>query len=125
TAGQKTCPKCGHGQWEDSGQVQTLLRMREVVATTWDRDSRSFDETEDREFKFYEKNVFVLKDDKDVTKAWFLDCEEVPFGFEYLQKVQLQEVNFGEKNGGGKSVRVAGRDRTARSFELCESCGKV
>jgi DEAD/DEAH box helicase domain-containing protein len=125
TAGQKTCPKCAHAQWEDSGQVQTLLRMREVVATTADWKSRSFDETDDREFKFYERNVFVLKDDKNVTKAWYLDCEEVPFGFEFFRKVELREVNFGEKNGGGKSVRIAGRDRTARSFELCESCGKV
>ena len=125
TAGQIACPKCGHQQWNDAGQVQTLLRMREVVATTWDRDSRSFDETDDREFKFYEKNVFVLKDDKHLTEAWFLDCEEVPFGFEFFRKVELREVNFGEKNGGGKSIRVAGRDRTTRSFELCESCGKV
>jgi DEAD/DEAH box helicase domain-containing protein len=125
TSGQKTCPKCGHGQWEDSGQVQTLLRMREVVATTPDWKSRSFDESDDREFRFYERNVFVLKDDKYVTEAWFLDYEEMPFGFEFFRKVELREVNFGERNGGGKGVRVAGRDRTARSFELCESCGKV
>jgi DEAD/DEAH box helicase domain-containing protein len=125
TAGQKSCPKCHHPQWEDDGQRQTLLRMREVVATTWDDKSRSFDEHDDREFKFYEKNVFVLKDDSNVLEAWFLDCEEVPFGFEFFRKVELREVNFGEKNDGGKSIRVAGRDRTARSFELCEACGKV
>jgi len=125
TGGQTSCPKCHHPQWEDDGQRQTLLRMREVVATTWDEKSRSFDEHDDREFKFYEKNVFVLKDDSNVTEAWFLDCEEVPFGFEFFQKVELREVNFGEKNGGGKSIRIAGRDRTTRSFELCEACGKV
>lgn len=105
------------------GQRHVLLRMREVVANTEDRASRSYDERDDREPKFYEKNVFVLK--KDVTEAWYLDCDESPFGFEFFRKITLREVNFGEKNGGGARVFVAGRERTARAFERCEACGKV
>jgi DEAD/DEAH box helicase domain-containing protein len=122
---QPGCPKCGHQLWSDEGQRHVLLRMREVVANTEDRASRSYDERDDREPKFYEKNVFVLKDDQDVTEAWYLDCDEAPFGFEFFRKITLREVNFGEKNGGGTRVFVAGRERTARAFELCEACGKV
>ena len=122
---QAACPKCHHPLWSDEGQRHVLLKMREVVATTSERNSRSFDENETREPKFYEKNVFVLKNDDDITEAWYLDCEEVPFGFEFFRKVTLREVNFGEANGGGKSIRVAGRDRTVRCFELCVACGKV
>jgi DEAD/DEAH box helicase domain-containing protein len=121
----KACPKCHSLGWEDKGQSVELLRMREVTATTWDKDSRSFDETDRRDPKFYEKNLFVLKDDNDVKEAWFLDCEELPFGFEFFSRITLREVNFGESGGGGRSIRVAGRDRTARSFELCDQCGKV
>ena len=122
---QQSCPKCGHLLWSDDGQRRTLLRMREVVATTEDKRSRSYDENEERDPKFYEKNMFVLKKDEDVTDAWFLDCEEVPFGFEFFRKITLREVNFGESNGGGTRIQVAGRERTARSFELCQACGKV
>src|ERR1017187_9121853 len=122
---QPACPKCGHTLWSDEGQRQTLLRMREVMANTEDRKSRSYDESDGREPKFYDKNMFVLKNDEDVTEAWYLDCDEVPFGFEFFRKITLREVNFGESNGGGARILVAGRERTARSFELCEACGKV
>ena len=122
---QPVCPKCGHTLWSDEGQRQTLLRMREVMANTEDRKSRSYDESDGREPKFYDKNMFVLKNDEDVTEAWYLDCDEVPFGFEFFRKITLREVNFGESNGGGARIQIAGRERTARSFELCEACGKV
>jgi DEAD/DEAH box helicase domain-containing protein len=81
---------------EDEGQRRVLLRMREVMATSEDRASRSFDESDGREPKFYDKNMFVLKSDEDVTEAWYLDCDEVPFGFEFFRKITLREVNFGE-----------------------------
>jgi DEAD/DEAH box helicase domain-containing protein len=122
---QPACPKCGHALWSDEGQRRVLLRMREVMANSEDRASRSFDESDGREPKFYDKNMFVLKSDEDVTEAWYLDCDEVPFGFEFFRKITLREVNFGEANGGGARIQVAGRERTARSFELCEACGKV
>jgi DEAD/DEAH box helicase domain-containing protein len=66
---QSSCPKCGHTMWHDEGQRRTLLRMREVMATTEDRASRSFDESDDREPHFYDENMFVLKSDEDRTAA--------------------------------------------------------
>ena len=122
---RKACPKCHHPLWSDDGQRQVLLKMREVVATTSDRDSRSFDESDERQPKFYEKNVFVLKNDEDVSEAWYIDSDDVPFGFEFFRKITLREVNFGEKESGGRGIKIAGRDRSARSFDLCEACGKV
>jgi DEAD/DEAH box helicase domain-containing protein len=122
---RSSCPKCGHTMWQDEGQRKTLLRMREVMANTEDRASRSFDESDDREPMFYDKNMFVLKDDADVAEAWHLDCEDVPFGFEFFRKITLREINFGPKNGSGSRIQVAGRERTAKSFELCEACGRV
>ncbi len=122
---QPVCPKCGHALWSDEGQRREMLRMREVVATTSDRESRSFDENDDRELQFYDQNLFVLKNDSDITAAWFIDSEEVPFGFEFFRKVHLIDVNFGEKGDSGSKIMVAGRERSARSFELCDRCGKV
>jgi DEAD/DEAH box helicase domain-containing protein len=122
---QVACPKCGHTLWSDEGQRRILLRMRQVIANMSDRDSRSFDDSDEREPKFYEQNMFVLKDDADITEAFFLDHEEVPFGFEFFRKLTLREVNFGEAGSGGAHLKVAGRERAARWFELYRACGKV
>ena len=126
---QSFLPQVQPPLWQDDGQRQdTACGCAQVMANTEDRASRSFDESDDREPKFYDKNMFVLKADEDVTEAWFLDCEEVPFGFEFFRKITLREVNFGEANGGGARIQVAGRERTARSFELCElaaGCGAM
>jgi len=45
--------------------------------------------------------MFVVKEDADITEAYFIDREEVPFGFEFFRKVTLREVNFGEKLASG------------------------
>jgi DEAD/DEAH box helicase domain-containing protein len=62
-----------------------MLRMRQVVSTSLERESRSHDESDDREPQFYQKNMFVLADERDITVAYFIDREEVPFGFEFFR----------------------------------------
>ncbi|MGA7414361.1 MAG: DUF1998 domain-containing protein, partial [Bryobacteraceae bacterium] len=59
------------------------------------------------------------------TEAYFIDREEVPFGFEFFRKMTLREVNFGEKMAGGPQLTIAGRPFVDRPFELCGACGKV
>ncbi|MGD0128851.1 MAG: DEAD/DEAH box helicase [Terriglobia bacterium] len=120
-----SCPACGSALWADDGQRRNMLRMRQVVSTAADRDSRSFDESDEREPQFYQKNMFVVKDDGDITDAYFIDQEEVPFGFEFFRKITLREVNFVEKAAGGPQLRIAGREVADRPFELCGACGKV
>jgi DEAD/DEAH box helicase domain-containing protein len=122
---QTACPKCGHTLWSDDGQRKVLLRMRQVIANTSDRESRSLDDDDQREPKFYEKNMFVLTDGEEITQAFFLDHEELPFGFEFFRKLTLREVNLGELGAGGARMMIAGRERSARSFELCQACGKI
>jgi DEAD/DEAH box helicase domain-containing protein len=95
-----------------------MLRMRQVISTMTDRESRSFDESDDREPLFYQKNMFVIRDDNEIRDAYFLDNEEVPFGFEFFRKLTLREVNFGEKSGGSGKMRIAGRDWMDRPFPL-------
>lgn len=119
------CPQCGNPLWADEGQRSTMLRMKQVISTDSEQNSRSYDETEDREPQFYQKNMFVVKEDSDITEAYFIDNEEVPFGFEFFRKITLREVNFGEKAAGGAYRTIAGRSIVDHPFELCSSCGKV
>jgi DEAD/DEAH box helicase domain-containing protein len=120
-----SCPQCGSALWVDEGQRRNMLRMRQVISTASEQDSRSYDESDDREPQFYQKNMFVVKKDTDITEAYFIDREEVPFGFEFFRKITLREVNFGEKTAGGPQLMIAGRQVIDRPFELCGACGKV
>ena len=120
-----SCPQCGSPLWADEGQRRNMLRMRQVISTQSEQESRSYDESDDREPQFYQKNMFVVKDDADVSEAYFIDREEVPFGFEFFRKITLREVNFGEKMAGGPQLTIAGRPVVDRPFELCGACGKV
>jgi DEAD/DEAH box helicase domain-containing protein len=121
----RECPRCKSAMWPDEGQKRTMLRMRQVLSTMTDRESRSFDESDDREPLFYQKNMFVIRDDNQIRDAYFLDNEEVPFGFEFFRKMTLREVNFGEKAGGNGTMRIAGRDWVDRPFRFCAGCGKI
>jgi DEAD/DEAH box helicase domain-containing protein len=120
-----SCPECGSPLWADEGQRRNMLRMRQVISTQSEQESRSYDESDDREPLFYQKNMFVVKEDADITEAYFIDREEVPFGFEFFRKVTLREVNFGEKLVGGPQLNIAGKQFVDKPFELCGACGKV
>ena len=120
-----SCPECGSPLWADEGQRRNMLRMRQVISTQSEQESRSYDESDDREPLFYQKNMFVVKEDADITEAYFIDREEVPFGFEFFRKVTLREVNFGEKLASGPQLNIAGKQFVDKPFELCSACGKV
>jgi len=122
----RACPKCGDVMWIDDGQRKNMLRMRQVISTTSERESRSYDESDARTPQFYQRNMFVIPDEAQITQAYVLDCEEIPFGFEFFRKITLREVNFGERTGGGNgTMKIAGRNWVDRPFILCKRCGKV
>ena len=122
---QASCPKCGSVMWSDDGRKRHMLRMRQVISTQSEQESRSHDESDDREPVFYQKNMFVVYDDDHITEAYAIDNEDVPFGFEFLRKVRLIEVNFGEKSPQGAQFHAAGKTLVDRPFRMCRACGRV
>ena len=122
---QATCPHCGSAMWADEGQKREMLRIRQVFATTADRDSRIDDASDMRDVTFYNKQMLVDLDENRVDHAYAIDSDEFPFGFEFLEKAALREVNFGEKGGEGEAVKIAGEERPRKGFEICRHCGKI
>lgn len=122
---EKECPNCGSQMLGDEGQRRPMLRMKQVVSTMSEQGSRSYDESDDRKHEFYQKNMFVVVSPSDITDAYYIDNDEVPFGFEFFRKVTLREVNFGEKLAFGPELTIAGKTIVDRPFELCRACGKV
>jgi DEAD/DEAH box helicase domain-containing protein len=122
---KSSCPRCGDTLWSDEGQKKQMLRMRQVFATTSDRVSRIGDDSDDREPSFYNKQMLVDFEPKHTKKAYKVDSEDLPFGFEFLSKVTLREINFGEKGERGNNVTIAGLEMPRKGFLVCRHCGKV
>jgi len=102
-----------------------VLRLRRVIATTEDSKSRIDDSHEDREPKFYVRQTLVDFPKEQIRRAWKLDREDLPFGFEYVEQADFRDVNFGERPQGQQAIPVAGQNDIRPGFSLCKSCGKV
>lgn len=126
-AGEDTaaCPRCGSDMWSDAGQRRPMLRMRQVFANTSDRESRIHDDSDDREPAFYNRQTLVDFDEHDIRDAYRADTDAFPFGFEFLAKATLREINFGEKDEFADPVRIAGVELPRKGFVVCRHCGKV
>jgi len=120
-----TCPQCGSALWGDAGQKRQMVRMRQVFASTSDRESRISDDSDDRAPSFYNKQMMVGYHEADITDAYMIDNDELPFGFEFLKRVNLREINFGEKEDLGENVAIAGVESTRKGFLVCKHCGKI
>ncbi|MCP4612930.1 MAG: DEAD/DEAH box helicase [Planctomycetes bacterium] len=121
---KEICIKCGSSMWGDAGQKRHMLRMRQVFASTSDRKSRISDDSDDRDPTFYNKQMLVEFDDKQVMEAFKVDAD-FPFGFDFLSKVDFCEINFGEKTEIGEKISIAGVETPRKGFALCMVCGKV
>ena len=68
----------------------------------------------------------MSEDDEDITAAFAIDKEEVPFGFEFFRRVMMREVNLGEDNRKAVAeLTIGGKTFKENPFQLCGSCGKV
>ena len=63
------------------------------------------DESDDRSNIFYCKQLLVdVDEDHDISCAYRMDNEEFPFGYEFVRKATLREINFGESDLTGKVI---------------------
>ncbi len=119
------CPRCGSPQWSDSGQRHTVLKLRQVYSTADDRYDRIGDDAERREPLFFNRQKLIDIPPECMQGGFRLKSETLPFGFEYIEKVTLREVNFGPGMGEGHNFSVAGREASRVGFKLCRHCGTV
>ena len=119
------CPACSSATWKDDGQKHRLLKLQQVFANAPDRESRIRDDKDEREPRFFQRQILVDVHDEDRGGAWRVDDDRMPFGFEFLRKATFREVNFGEPTAQGASTVIAGREAVRPGFEICARCGKV
>lgn len=121
-----SCPQCGSPAWADSGQVRTMLKVQMVYSNMEYSKSLIGDESDDRNTVFYCKQMLVdVDEDKDIVKAYRMDNDEFPFGYEFVKKATLREINFGEIDTIGQKLLVAGNEEVRKGFRICKYCGKI
>ncbi|MCP5557684.1 MAG: DEAD/DEAH box helicase [Verrucomicrobiaceae bacterium] len=119
------CPRCQSSNWSDTSLLKPMLRMRQVVTTVTDRDSRIRDDADERELHFFNRHISVDLDVGQREKAYQLTDIAFPFGFEFIRKVTLREVNLGPQELGAEVLKIGGREHQGHGFRICAECGKV
>lgn len=122
---QQACPRCGTHSWSDVEQKRTLLRFRQAIANANDERTRIDDRSDDREPRFFVRQLLVDVDPTAVTVAWKLQDDRLAFGFEAIRRADFRDINFGEMGRAGVTFSVASRDLSRPGFKLCRHCGMV
>ena len=127
-AGKSTacCPQCGSPAWADAGQVRNMLKVQMVYSNMDYTKSAINDESDDRTAIFYKKQLLVDVDEEhDIASAYRMDNDEFAFGYEFVKKAKLREINFGEADTFGEKLMIAGEEDVRKGFKICKFCGKV
>lgn len=127
-AGKNTacCPQCGSPAWADAGQVRNMLKVQMVYSNMDYTKSLISDESDDRSNVFYCKQLLVdVDEDHDISCAYEMDNEEFAFGYEFVKKATLREINFGESDMVGEKLTVSGVEDVRKGFKICKYCGKI
>lgn len=119
------CPRCGDAMWADAAQRRTLLRFKQAIANSNDTEVRIDDSADDREPKYYVRQLMADFIRDNIREAWRINTGELPFGFEFITRVTFRDVNFGELAKPGEAFKVADKDSSRPGFRLCKHCGKV
>jgi DEAD/DEAH box helicase domain-containing protein len=120
------CPQCGAPGWADSGQLRSMLKVQMVYSNMKYEDSLIGDESDDRKVVFYNKQLLVDVDEEhDITKAYRMDNAEFPFGYEFVKKATIREINYGEAKSNGEKTFVSGVEDVRKGFKICKHCGKI
>lgn len=121
-----SCPQCGSTEWADKGQVRNMLKVQMVYSNVDYTKSLISDESDDRSTVFYCKQLLVDVDEEhDISSAYQMDNEEFSFGYEFVKKATLREINFGESDMVGEKLSVSGVEDVRKGFKICKYCGKI
>lgn len=120
------CPRCGSTAWADSGQINEMLKVQMVYSTNNLQDALISDESDDRSNVFYKKMLLVDVDEEhDIASAYRMDSDDFAFGYEFVRKADIKEINFGELERQGQKFLVAGNEVIRKGFKICRHCGKI
>ena len=120
---RNNCPKCDDPMWSDEGQKLKMLKISQVLSVENMLSSYVGDEADERDKKIFRvRSYFDI--DKNSVQRTLVSKSDFVFGFEFIERVKLREINFGEEKPTAKEINIAG-DKMPRGFTICNHCGKV
>ena len=120
------CPRCKSPAWADVGQVRNMLKVQMVYSNMDYSKSMISDESDDRTATFYCRQLLVDVDEEhDIARACEMSNAEFDFGYEFVKKAALREINFGESDIVGEKLTVSGVEDVRKGFKICKYCGKI
>lgn len=106
-------------------QMANTFNLGAIAEGVEARDRWADTGVDQREPTFYQRQLLVDIPDQSVTAAYRLDSDSLPFGFEFLSRTKLREINFGQRGGEAEGFAVAGQIESRRGFRICGKCGMV
>lgn len=126
TKNTASCPNCGSVAWADAGQIRPMLKVKMVYSNMPYEEAQISDESDNRRNVFYCKQLFVdVDEENDIEKAFQMGEDDFPFGYEFVRKAKLREINFGEKCDEGENLMVSGVEEKRKGFKICKYCGYI
>ncbi len=117
------CPKCNDHMWSDEGQKLKMLKISQVVSVEDVLSSHVGDEADERDKKIFRiRSYFDI--DKTSVQQTLAPKNDFVFGIEFLSRVKLREINFGEEKPAADEIKIAG-DKQPRGFTICNRCGRL
>lgn len=91
-----------------------------------DREQLEIDFKRSKDTQEICKQLLVdVDEDHDISSAYRMDNEDFPFGYEFVRKATLREINFGESDMTGEKLSVSGVEEVRKGFRICKYCGKI
>ncbi|MFX4271935.1 DEAD/DEAH box helicase [Propionibacteriaceae bacterium Y1685] len=116
-----TCPRCGSSGLSDAGQRLDVLELKRVTAAMRRDEARITDRNESRLRTPYTMIAAADIDPRHVAAEWYV--EGYDFGAKYVRHLTLRWLNLGVATGQGATLDLAGDQRQANLFRVCEGCG--
>jgi DEAD/DEAH box helicase domain-containing protein len=116
-----SCPDCRASGLGETGQRRQVVKLVEVSARMPHDESQLLDVADERERTRF-RLVPLYRVAKDADRQAFAD-ERRGFGYEWIGRMILRELNLGLEGRSDRQLRLHGDDVDAPGFRVCDDCG--
>ncbi|WP_062465683.1 DEAD/DEAH box helicase [Demequina maris] len=121
-AGVSVCPRCGDKEIADVNQRLEVLEFTRASAEVRRDEQRISDRRDERDRARFHVVTAPDIDPAFERGSWYV--QNYDFGARYFSKLSITWLNLGKADVQANTKMIAGEERAAPLFALCEGCGK-